>query len=114
MKIKITIVFALLAGSLLGQDQAATSDHTKPLAWGGFENTGSATFGYRFTDVSGSQPKFQELINLRQGPRVLDFNLFGKAQDGENRFADDYSLTASGIGGDPFASGQLTVRKKNV
>src|SRR5450631_323047 len=114
MKTTITIAFALLTGSLLAQDSATPPDKATPLAWGGFENSGSATFGYRFTDVSGYQPKFQELINLRQGPRLLDFNLFGKAQDGENRFADDYSLTASGIGGDPFASGQLTVRKKNI
>jgi hypothetical protein len=114
MKTKITIVIAMLAGSLLAQDSAKPQDSVTPLSWGGFQNTGSATFGYRFTDVSGYQPKFQELINLRQGPRLLDFNLFGKAQDGENRFADDYSLTGSGIGGDPFASGQLTVRKKNV
>ena len=64
--------------------------------------------------MNGYQPKFQELFNLRQGPRLLDFSLFGKAQDGENRFADDYSLTASGIGGDPFTSAQLTVRKSRL
>jgi hypothetical protein len=114
MKTKIIIAFALLAGSLLGQDSPTPADSAKPLAWGGFENTGSATFGYRFTDVSGYQPKFQELFNLRQGPRLLDFNLFGKAKDGENRFADDYSLTASGIGGEPFAAVQLTVRKSRL
>ncbi|MEO8051744.1 MAG: hypothetical protein ABI833_15100 [Acidobacteriota bacterium] len=120
MTTKITLTFVLLAAALLGQDSGKAPDSAKapdsknPLTWGGFENTGSVTFGYRFTDVSGYQPKFQELINLRQGPRLLDFSLFGKAKDGENRFADDYSLTASGIGGDPFASGQLTVRKNRV
>src|SRR5258705_12810064 len=109
MKTKITIAFALLAGGLLGQDSPTPADTAKPLAWGGFENTGSATVGYRFTDVSGYQPKFQELFNLRQGPRLLDFSLFGKAQDGENRFADVYSLTASVIGGEPIAAGLLPV-----
>jgi hypothetical protein len=113
MKSTITLFFALFAGSLLGQDSAKPHDASKPVAWGGFENTGSVTFGYRFTDVSGYQPKFQELFNLRQGPRLLDFSLFGKAQDGENRFADDYSLTASGIGGEPFAR-NLTVRKSRL
>ena len=109
MKTTISITFAILAGSLLAQD-----DNKTPLSWGGFENTGSATFGYRFTDVSGYQPKFQELFNLREGPRLLDFNLFGKAKDGENRFADNYSLTASGIGGEPFTSAQLTLRKSRL
>ena len=108
MTTKITIAVALLSGSLLAQDSV------KPLTWGGFENTGSTTFGYRFTDVSGYQPKFQELFNLRDGPRLLDFSLFGKAKEDANRFADDYSLTASGIGGEPFASAQLTVRKSRL
>ena len=80
MKTTITIVFAMLTGSLLAQDSAKPPDSGAPLSWGGFENSGSATFGYRFTDVSGYQPKFQELFNLRQGPRLLDFSLFGKAQ----------------------------------
>src|ERR1700719_4731640 len=111
MKTKITIAFALFTSSLLGQDSPTPADSAKPLTWGGFENTGSTTFGYRFTDVSGYQPKFQELFNLREGPRLLDFSLFGKAKEDANRFADDYSLTASGIGGEPFASVQLTVRK---
>src|SRR5690349_21472027 len=114
MKTTITIAFAMLTGSLLAQDSAKPPDSAAPLSWGGFENSGSATFGYRFTDVSGYQPKFQELFNLRQGPRLLDFSLFGKAKDGENRFADDYSLTASGIGGDPFTALQLTVRKSRL
>lgn len=108
MKTTITIAIAMFGGSLLAQDNPT------PLSWGGFENTGSVTFGYRFTDVNGYRPKFQELFNLREGPRLLDFSLFGKAKDGENRFADDYSLTASGIGGDPFASAQLNVRKNRV
>src|SRR5450631_3884120 len=114
MKIKITIAFALLAASLLAQDSATPLDTAKPQVWGGFENTGSATFGYRFTDVSGYQPKFQELFDLREGPRLLDFSLFGKAKENENRFADDYSLTASGIGGEPFTSAQMTVRKSHL
>src|SRR6185503_18012292 len=108
MKTTLPIAFAILACSLLAQDNPA------PLAWGGFENTGSATLGYRFTDISGYQPKFQELFNLREGPRLLDFNLFGKAKDNDNRFADDYSLTASGFGGEPFTSAQLTVRKSRL
>ena len=63
---------------------------------GGFENQGSFTTGYRFTDVSGYRPKYDELFDLNSGFRVMDFGLFGKAQEGQNRFADDYSLTLSG------------------
>ena len=89
-------------------------DDSKPIVVGGFENTGSVTTGYRFTDVSGYAPKYQELFDLNSGFRLLDFSLFGKAQPGESRFADSYSLTLSGLGGDPFANAQLTVRKNNL
>ena len=90
---------------------AAAKDSVKPASFGGFDNSGSVTFGYRFTDISGYRPKFNELFDLRSGPRLLDFSLFGNAQDGKNRFADNYSLTLSGYGGDPFTTTQLTVRK---
>jgi len=89
-------------------------DTEKPLVLGGFENQGSFTTGYRFTDVSGYRPKYDELFDLNSGFRVLDFSLFGKAQEGQNRFADDYSLTLSGLGGDSYSTAQLTVRKTRL
>ena len=100
--------FLMLPVALLAQD-----DTSKPVVFGGFENTGSVTTGYRFADVSGYRPNYQEMFDLNSGFRLLDFSLFGKAKD-ENRFADDYSLTLSGLGGDPYASAQLTVRKNNL
>jgi len=108
MKKLLIGLLILLPAAALAQD-----DTSKPVVVGGFENTGSVTTGYRFTDVSGYRPNYQELFDLNSGFRLLDFSLFGKAKD-ENRFADDYSLTLSGIGGDPYASGQLTVRKNNL
>jgi len=105
-----TLLIGLLTlpAALLAQDDAA-----RPVVAGGFENTGSVTAGYRFTDVSGYRPNYQELFGLNSGFRLLEFSLFGKAKE-ENRFADDYSLTLSGLGGDPYASGQLTVRKNHL
>jgi len=104
----------LIIGTLLFPFLACAQDEPKPVSIGGFDNTGSATFGYRFTDVKGYEPKYEQLFDLNSGPRLLDFSLFGKAQEGQNRFADDYSLTLSGFGGDPFSSAQLTVSKKNI
>jgi len=105
---KLSIVLATLPLAAFAQDDG------KPVALGGFENQGSVTTGYRFTSISGYQPKFQELFDLNGGFRLLDFNLFGRAQDGPNRFADDYSLTTSGLGGDPYASAQFTVHKNHL
>jgi hypothetical protein len=113
MKKLIIELLILLTAALAPVALFAQDDATKPVVVGGFENTGSVTTGYRFTDVSGYRPNYQELFDLNSGFRLLDFSLFGKAKD-ENRFADDYSLTLSGFGGDPYASGQLTVRKNNL
>jgi hypothetical protein len=83
-------------------------------ATGAFESQGSVTLGYRFTDITGREQKFNEMFDLRSGPRLMDFNLFGRSPEGANPFADGYSLTMSGLGGDPFPGGQLTVRKNHV
>src|SRR4051812_29501346 len=105
-KLSIVLIAAPLA--LLAQDAG------KPMLIGGFENQGSVTTGYRFTDIKGYQPKFNELFDLNDGFRVLDFSLFGKAQEGPTRFADNYSLSTSGLGGDPFTTAQFTVRKTHL
>src|SRR6266852_5576550 len=107
---RLAIVVLACPLAILAQDDAGE----KPFVRGGFENQGSATFGYRFTDVKGYEPKFEELFDLKSGPRLLDFSLFGKAQEGQNRFADDYSLTLSGLGGDPYSTAQFTLRKNRL
>lgn len=84
-----------------------------PKVWGGFQVQGSATAGYRFTDVKGYQPMFLELYDLQKGPRLSEFSMFGNAR-GVNPFADDFSLSLSGLGGDPFPAAQLMVSKRNL
>lgn len=106
------LAVALAAG--VGSFPAFAQDNTAPVSIGGFDNRGSATFGYRFTDVKGYEPKFEQLFDLKSGPRLMDFDLFGKAREGQNRFAGDYSLTLSGLGGDPFSTAQFTLKKDKI
>ena len=113
MKMNIHFCCMVFAASLLASRLGA-QDITKPAVIGGFENQGSVTSGYRFTDVNGYRPKYTELFGLNSGLRILDFSLFGKAKAGENRFADSYSLTLSGLGGEPYTTAQLTVKKNRV
>src|SRR5579872_4977212 len=100
----IAILVAALAICipLRGQDDI----DMKPLPLGGFNNQGSVSVGYRFTDVKGYRPMYQELFDLQNGFRLTDFNLFGEAQEGAKPFADEYSLSMSGLGGDPFPTAQ--------
>jgi hypothetical protein len=51
---------------------------------GDFTLSGSATAGYRFTDVKGYQPQFLEMFDLRKGFRLLDFNLHGDSEGTKN------------------------------
>ena len=79
-----------------------------------FQNHGEVTVGYRFTDVRGYRPQYEQMFNLRDGFRVLDFELRGTAQSAENPFADSYWISASGLGGDPYATAQLRVGKTGL
>ncbi len=74
------------------------------------ETHGSITAGYRFTDVKGRQEKFTEFFNLRDGFRLHDVNVYGRAA-GANPYFDLYSVTATGIGGEPFSGGQFKLSK---
>ncbi len=78
-----------------------------------FSNQGSVTLGERYASTSGYEPMYLELLNLRSGPRLMDFNLFGQAS-APHQFADHYTLTASGLGGDPFPTAQLNVSKDGL
>ena len=106
-------LFMLLASLLVlpFSLRAQDSYEAPPISFGGFNTQGTATIGYRFTDVKGYQPMYLSVVDLRSGPRLLDFSMFGSAKEGGNSFADNYSLTASGMGGDPFPTAQLTVTK---
>ena len=106
------VLAGLLALSALMRAQ--DNYEAPPMTFGGFNSQGSADVGYRFTDVKGFEPMYQELFDLQSGPRMLDFNLFGEAREGATPFADSYSLSLSGLGGDPFPTAQLTVAKKKV
>jgi len=85
-----------------------------PIDFAGFQTQGSASVGYRFTDIKGYKPMYRQLFDLESGPRLLDFSMFGEAKEGEHPFADDYSLSMSGLGGDPFPTAQLTVTKHKL
>lgn len=104
----------LLAALVAGTSVRGRAQEPKQLNLGGFLTQGSVTAGYRFADIKGRREEYQTLFNLRDGFRLMDFNVFGRAETKGTRFADDYSLTVGGLGGDPFPGGQLTVRKSGL
>lgn len=102
-----------MSGMLSAQDPP-TNAEAAPISLGGFNTQGSASVGYRFTDIKGFKPMYREMFGLESGPRLMDFSMSGEAKTGVNTFADDYSLNMSGLGGDPFPTAQLTVSKHKL
>ncbi len=108
------LLISLAVLLLCGQASPAQDSAEAPLNIGGFNNQGSVTVGYRFDDVKGYVPMYQELLGLEKGFRLMDFNVFGEAQKGVNPFADSYSISMTGLGGEPFETGQVAVSKSHL
>ncbi len=106
----------LLAAVLILVPLARAQDKPESAAipLGEFKMSGSSTVGYRFNDVKGYAPQYQEMFDLGKGFRLLDLNLYGDAEEGKNPFADRFSLQTSGLGGDPFPSAQFNLSKNKV
>ncbi len=96
--------------------RAQTADQPAPsgVTFGGFATQGSVSVGYRTIDVTGYEPTYRELYNLDDGLRVPDVNFFGRAPTGRDLFADTFSFSASGLGGDPYETVQATARKNGL
>ena len=99
---------------LLAPLSSLAQEEKAPLQLGDFDTQGSVSLGYRFTEFKGREQKFLELFDLQKGFRLADFSLVGQAKEGAVPFADSYSLTMSGLGGDPYPGGQLTLRKNKL
>ncbi len=82
--------------------------------WSDFAVQGDVGTSVRFLDTHGNGEVFRSLLELRKGLGLSDFDLFGRSRTGNNPWADQFSLTLSGIGNDPFPTGQLTAHKTGV
>lgn len=72
--------------------------------------TGSASLGVRSVDLAGSEAKYREDVNLDDGVRLFGVHLRYVPRVGETP-VDRLELDADQLGGDPFESIHLGVRK---
>ena len=73
--------------------------------------TGSLSFGYRAVDQSGAADMYRQDINLDKGVRLFNFDLsYAPAGDLQSLF-DRIDVHALNLGGDPYESFGLSVRK---
>ncbi len=114
---------ALLAVCLFlpGSALAQTSGQTPPPASsqpaseegkdiGGFHVTQSIEIGGRITEVNGSQPMYDTLVNYQTGARLLEQSLTMRSLTNEDIF-DTLTLNSFGWGGDPEQAARLRVAK---
>ncbi len=68
---------------------------------GGYQIHSSGELGYRTSDVTGSGDMYDTLVNLHQGPRLLDQTLSMQALDHQGVPFDNLYINSFGWGGDP-------------
>jgi len=73
--------------------------------------TGTFSFGYRAVDQSGAANKYREHINLDKGVRLFNFSLSYVAPESLKKLFDRIDLDAVNLGGDPYESFGLSIRK---
>lgn len=78
---------------------------------GGYLVHQSFEFGGRLSDVTGSYPMYNTLVNEQQGPRLLDQSLFMQSPTSTGALFDSLSLTSFGWGGDPSNAARLRISK---
>jgi hypothetical protein len=96
------LLLLMLLVSVAAQAQSSGTNQ-QPEGW---ENNGyvvhqSVEIGYRTADVTGSQPMYDTLVNLRSGPRFLDQSLSMQSQNHDGQLFDNLFLNSFGWGGDP-------------
>jgi hypothetical protein len=71
----------------------------------------SFEFGYRFTDITGSQATYNTFLNLQQGPRLLDMTIEMRSLNHRGLVFDRLYLSNFGYGGDPNNVSRLRMGK---
>lgn len=73
--------------------------------------SGHFNLGFRSVDVGGNHGKYEEDFGYEDGPRLFDFEVDFEPETGARGIADRIELSATNLGGDPFETIRLKVRK---
>src|SRR5271156_535680 len=71
----------------------------------------SVEFGGRFTSVSGDDQTYDTMVNLQQGPRLLNFTTDMHSLNPQGTLFDRFYFSGFGYGGDPNTVGVIRVSK---
>ena len=96
--------FTLLCG-------AQQIDEQQGIDQGNYNIKQAIEFGYRFTDITGNLQTYNTLVNLQDGPRLLNFTMVMRSLDNHGTFFDRFYFSNFGYGGDPNVATTLRISK---
>jgi hypothetical protein len=100
----LTGVFALTL-------EAQQTEEQKGIDQGNYNIKQAIEFGYRFTDITGNLQTYNTMVNLQDGPRLLNFTTEMRSLDNRGTFFDRFYFSNFGYGGDPNVVTVLRVSK---
>ncbi len=108
---RFLLVVLLACLSTASSIRAQQSDEQKGIDQGNYNIKQSIEFGYRFTDISGNQQTYNTMVNLQDGPRLLNFTTDMRSLDHHGTLFDRFYFSNFGYGGDPNTVSILRVSK---
>jgi len=109
-----TGLFALLSVFAMASPALAQDPEEPGIPAGRYVVSAAASLGGRFVDVSGSQAKYNQLLNLQEGFRVFRGDFEVRPADGNQGWFDRFSITTQNLGGDPFPVIRVGLKKNGV
>jgi hypothetical protein len=91
--------------------RAQQIDDETGIEQGNYNIKQSVEFGGRFTSVSGNDQTYDTMINLQQGPRLLNFTTEMHSLDAHGTLFDRFYFSNFGYGGDPNDVSVIRVSK---
>ena len=79
--------------------------------WDDYNIVDSFETGYRFATVTGNEEEYRSSVNFADGIRLLGGSLGLNSKDGHGFLFDDASITATGLGGDPYQAATFRIEK---
>ena len=86
-------------------------EEEKGIDQGNYNIKQSIEFGGRFTNIVGDQQAYDTMVNLQQGPRLLNFTTEMRSLDQRATFFDRLYFSNFGYGGDPNVVSVLRISK---
>jgi hypothetical protein len=110
-EVKVCSCLILAAMLLAPKTSAQQADEQKGVDQGNYNIRQDVEFGGRFTSVAGDLETYNTMVNLQEGPRLLNFTTEMRSLDHHGTFFDRFYFSNSGYGGDPNVVSVLRISK---